>query len=425
MIKIKTRKSTFIFLTINIGLDLLIIIISSIILNSDLIKKGLLYYKIIKNIIEILYIIYRFFRIVNINACIIQIKSFFLFLDFANIGVVLYYAYKDENKDLSNKQVRIYMALLLIFISKLYIHFFSFVRMCKFVGHFELRERDVELTCEKDREAFPGSEKKKELNKLKEENALLIKINKSLKGKSTNLIKDFFKKKKTEIICQYIKSNFNIDITQKLLQRLFLEIKNSGLFLDKQKYEEIIAYYIKERLLGIIKDPITGGMIYAPVITPDGQTFGREEISEVIRKEGKNPVTNNDLTEKQLITNSLVLEIIQILTFNDNFNLEHVNKIKNLLISEKTKKFYVKPYVISTGKNRGRTDEQHGNGVEEQYPNQIIFDLIYRNLEIFDDNFQVFDLDLGKNYNTTRNVTINNNYDTNMVNSEDIHMIKK
>ena len=161
MIKIKTRKSTFIFLTINIGLDLLIIIISSIILNSDLIKKGLLYYKIIKNIIEILYIIYRFFRIVNINACIIQIKSFFLFLDFANIGVVLYYAYKDENKDLSNKQVRIYMALLLIFISKLYIHFFSFVRMCKFVGHFELRERDVELTCEKDREAFPGSEKKR------------------------------------------------------------------------------------------------------------------------------------------------------------------------------------------------------------------------------------------------------------------------
>ena len=168
---------------------------------------------------------------------------------------------------------------------------------------------------------------------------MLIKINKSLKGKSTNLIKDFFKKKKTEIICQYIKSNFNIDITQKLLQRLFLEIKNSGLFLDKQKYEEIIAYYIKERLLGIIKDPITGGMIYDPVITPDGQTFGREVISEVIKKEGKNPVTNNDLTEKQLITNWLILEIIQILTFNDNFNLEHVNKIKNLLISERQRNF--------------------------------------------------------------------------------------
>ena len=176
--------------------------------------------------------------------------------------------------------------------------------------------------------------------------------------------------------------------------------------------------------MNILKCPLTGKILNNPVITPDGRTFEKDAILEKIKKDGKNPLTENELKEKQLIQNILVLKILQILNDNE-FNLQDLNEIKKLLTSQKTNKFYEKPFVISSGKDKGNTGENALFLAVDKYLNIIIIELIEENLDILDDSFKVFDIDLGNNYNSTRNVNTNNNYDTNMVNSEDIHMIKK
>ena len=426
MFDIKTRLSTFIYMTINIGINLLIIIMSLIFLGSDLTNKGLLIVYIIINIAEIIYIIYRFFKILVINCAFLIIKYVFFAFNFANIAVIMYYAYRDQgtNKKLSNKQLRVYSLFICLFIFKFYIQLFSRCRYQTYLNELQ-NKCEVEIEYEKGGEAFGPSDKKNELNDLKKENAKLRKENQNLKGYTTNLVIDFLKEKKAEIICQSIKSDYNINITpEQIFQRMFLEMRNSGLFIDKQKYEEIISYYIKERLLNILKCPLTGKILNNPVITPDGRTFEKDAILEKIKKDGKNPLTENELKEKQLIQNILVLKILQILNDNE-FNLQDLNEIKKLLTSQKTNKFYEKPFVISSGKDKGNTGENALFLAVDKYLNIIIIELIEENLDILDDSFKVFDIDLGNNYNSTRNVNTNNNYDTNMVNSEDIHMIKK
>ena len=429
MLVIKTRKSTFIFLATNIVLDFLIILITLIILASDLMDKSLLVTYLIINIAEILYIIYRFFNIVEISCCFLFIKYLVFLFNWADIAVVLSYIYVDQenHKDLSNKQARVYSFYLFLFISKAFTQLFSRCRFGRFGSMNENNKSGIIINEEKGREAFGPSEKINELNKLKKENLLLRKENQNLKGNTVNLIDDFFKQKKTEIICQYIKSNFNKDINPKELQhRLFLEIRNSGLFIDKQKYEEIFAYYIKVSFMNYLKCPITGKILNDPVITPDGQTFERKAILEKIEQVEENPITKNVLNKNDLIQNILVLKISEILIFNGNkFNLQHFDEIKKLLTSEKTKKLYEHPYVISDGNDKGKTEEKTSFLATDKYQNLIIMNLIYSNLVIFDNRFKEFDIELGQDYNSRRSVNTNNNYNTNMINSEDIHMIKK
>ena len=405
MLVIKTRKSTFIFLATNIVLDFLIILITLIILASDLMDKSLLVTYLIINIAEILYIIYRFFNIVEISCCFLFIKYLVFLFNWADIAVVLSYIYVDQenHKDLSNKQARVYSFYLFLFISKAFTQLFS---RCRFGSFGSMNENNKSGIIE---------------------NLLLRKENQNLKGNTVNLIDDFFKQKKTEIICQYIKSNFNKDINPKELQhRLFLEIRNSGLFIDKQKYEEIFAYYIKVSFMNYLKCPITGKILNDPVITPDGQTFERKAILEKIEQVEENPITKNVLNKNDLIQNILVLKISEILIFNGNkFNLQHFDEIKKLLTSEKTKKLYEHPYVISDGNDKGKTEEKTSFLATDKYQNLIIMNLIYSNLVIFDNRFKEFDIELGQDYNSRRSVNTNNNYNTDMINSEDIHMIKK
>ena len=243
MFDIKTRLSTFIYMTINIGINLLIIIISLIFLGSELINKGLLIVYMIINIAEIIYIIYRFFKILVINCAFLIIKYVFFAFNFANIAVIMYYAYRDQgtNKRLSNKQLRVYSLFICLFIFKFYIQLFSRCRYQTYLNELQ-NKCEVEIEYEKGGEAFGPSDKKNELNDLKKENAKLRKENQNLKGYTTNLVIDFLKEKKAEIICQSIKSDYNTNITpEQIFQRMFLEMRNSGLFIDKQKYEEIIS----------------------------------------------------------------------------------------------------------------------------------------------------------------------------------------
>ena len=151
-----------------------------------------------------------------------------------------------------------------------------------------------------------------------------------------------------------------------------------------------------------------------------------KEKLEKIEQAEENPITKNVLNKNDLIQNILVLKISEILIFNGNkFNLQHFDEIKKLLTSEKTKKLYEHPYVISDGNDKGKTEEKTSFLATDKYQNLIIMNLIYSNLVIFDNRFKEFDIELGQDYNSRRSVNTNNNYNTNMINSEDIHMIKK
>ena len=229
--------------------------------------------------------------------------------------------------------------------------------------------------------------------------------------------------KKIEIIIKYINSKYNANFSKDLLYtKLLFEIKNKcGLIIDKNKYEEIIINYIKQNVFKFLKCPLTKKFFDNPYITPDGQTF--EE--NIIKKKGKNPITNKKLKTEELIKNKLVLDIIEIINnYEYDFNIQHFKEIKEKLISKTTKKLYQNPYVISNGDNKGDTVEE--NEIFPQptkYPNLVIKNIIENNLELFDDAFLQFDMKLDEDYISKNDVI---KYKTrNNIDSESIHDAKR
>ena len=239
---------------------------------------------------------------------------------------------------------------------------------------------------------------KEELNELKRENSILREENKRLKDDKFKMDNNMIRKKKIEIICQYIKEKYNINISNEtLLKKFFLEINNKcdGFIINKNKYEEIVLDYIKQKIFSYLYCPITRQMFSNPYITPDGQTFDKLAILRQIKKNGVNPITNNILNQDDLIENKLVLDICEIIKLNsDYFNIQHFGEIKKLLKSKITKDFYKFPYVISQGNDKGCTKEQYSFLNKEKYPNLVIMNMIKQNSDIFDDNFLKFDLEI-------------------------------
>jgi hypothetical protein len=145
-------------------------------------------------------------------------------------------------------------------------------------------------------------------------------------------------------------------------------------------------------------------MFSNPYITPDGQTFDRLAIINQIKKNGLNPITKNILSQDDLIENKLVLDISEIMKLNyDYFTIQHFQEIKKLLKSKITNKLYEYPCVVYEGSDKGNTKEKYNFEKFEKYPNLVIKNMIKQNLEIFDDNFLKFDIQLDANFESKAN----------------------
>ena len=89
--------------------------------------------------------------------------------------------------------------------------------------------------------------KNQELNELRKEYLTLREENLRLKDDKTNIDKNIFRKKKIEIICQYIQEKYNINISNDtLLKKFFLVIKNKlgDIFYTSQFYYVLIIYIL-------------------------------------------------------------------------------------------------------------------------------------------------------------------------------------
>ena len=398
------RKSTRILLIITLFLNISTIVFTFIVLKKDLLYKRLLYADIIVDAIMSIYILYLFCYIKSILFIAIGIKFLVFAFNIANIAVIIYVvcSAKDKGKILTGKKIRLYLLYELIFLLKLYIHIHSYIRNREYVKNPTgdgccFISMSIEDEDENSGEISINS-RNQELNELKKENLSLREENQRLKDDKTNIDKNISKKKKIEIICQYVREKYNINISNEtLLKKFFLEIKNkcNGFVINKEKYEEIILNYIKQRIFSYLFCPITGQMFSNPYITPDGQTFDRLAILNQIKKNGVNPITKKNLNQEDLIENKLVLDICEIIKLNsDYFNLQHFIEIKKLLKSEITKEFYNFPYVISQGSDKGYTEEKYRFLKEEKYPNLVIMNMIKQNTGIFEDNFLKFDFEI-------------------------------
>ena len=391
-----------ILLIITLFLYIVTIVLSFAVLKKDLLKKSLLYEIIIVDIIVCIYIIYRFYNIKRVLNIVVTIKIFVFLCNIANFSLIIatVYTAKDKGKILTGKKICLYLLYELIFILKFYLHVYSIHRTDNDVCDINNHNCWKEMNCENEQEISRQNlnSAKEELNELKRENSNLREENKRLKDDKFKMDNNMIRKKKIEIICQYIKEKYNINISNEtLLKKFFLEINNKcdGFIINKNKYEEIVLDYIKQKIFSYLYCPITRQMFSNPYITPDGQTFDKLAILRQIKKNGVNPITNNILNQDDLIENKLVLDICEIINLNsDYFNIQHFQEIKKLLKSKITKEFYKFPYVISQGNDKGCTKEQYSFLNKEKYPNLVIMNMIKQNSDIFDDNFLKFDLEI-------------------------------
>ena len=213
---------------------------------------------------------------------------------------------------------------------------------------------------------------------------------------------------KIEMICDYIKTNHDINITKNSLnKKFFLQIKDEcGLIIDQNKYEEIALEFAKERISECLKCPLTKKIFTNPYITPEGQTFEKNEIMKTFLESKKNPITNKKINSQELIENKLVLDICKILNENyDHFDKNNFDDIKNLLISKETNKYYENPVVDKNGE----TKESKTKDFKEKYRNKVIKDFIEKNREILDDNFIFLDFEINSDkYDNDVIININN-----------------
>ena len=422
------RKSTCIFLFITFLLYIATLILSIITLFEDLIiDKRLLIAYILVDSLSLIYMIYRFCYMKTIHCCTEFIKFLFVVFNLVNIVVILYYIVT-EKELLTKAQVQIFIICEILFCSKLYFHIISFIRYTG--SNYTGCKRDILSELEKANEeniVINNNDKEmkeiiSENTKLKEERERLNNTKNGLTKKEPYKYNDIkkdnkanYRYKKIEMICAYIKLNNGVTITKDSLNKKFFnQIKDKcGLIIDKNKYEEIALNYAKERLSESLKCPLTNKIFSNPYITPEGQTFDKSAIMKKISQNGKNPITNNKLNSQELIENTLVLDICEILNQNyDYFNINNFYDIKNLLISKETRKYYKNPIVITNSYRNGGTREGNINDFNAKYQNLVIKNLIEQNREILEDNFLKFDFDTSEENNNINNMisTTRNNF---------------
>ena len=395
-------KITKIFISLLLFLYILGLILIIVTLFGKYVDKRYSIANIVIDLIMILYIVYRFFVNKKIFFLAIALKWCGFLFNIANFGVIIYYA--KINWPLSENRIRIYLFYELIILFKFYVHVISMQRFgkieCGDIGWIRMPNKEIEDNN------FNQQEQNKELNEVKNKNDLLREENQRLINEKSKISKNIFIRKKIDIICHYIKSNYNMNLsTDILFKKLLYEIKEKcGLVIDKKIYEEIAINYIKQRLSNYLLCPITCQIFSNPYITPDGQTFDKIAIMKKIQITGLNPITNKELKPEELIENKLVLDISEIMKLNyDYFTIQHFQEIKKLLKSKITNKLYEYPCVVYEGSDKGNTKEKYNFEKFEKYPNLVIKNMIKQNLEIFDDNFLKFDIQLDANFESKVN----------------------
>jgi len=192
--------------------------------------------------------------------------------------------------------------------------------------------------------------------------------------------------KKIEAIIWYVNKKYNKSFDSDILyQNLLIEVKDKcGIKINKEKFEEIFLLYVKEKFSQCLICPLKNDFFENPVITPEGQTFDKDYLLKEIQKIGKNPLTNTNLNENQLIENKLVKDLCGIFKSNYNdFNMNTFLKMRKLLINKSTNTFYTHPIVL----RNCYTEEGLGINSNEEYLNKVILNLIEKNKEILGDEF--------------------------------------
>ena len=423
------RRETFIFLILLLLLCIATITLSLVSLTYNIIKKGLLISYIAFDSISAIYIIYRFFHMKTIFYITYIIKHIVFIFNIANIGVIIYSVFY-TNEILPKNKVMIFILYEIIMFMKMYIHITSMIRddntslssdnSCILNINYEQRgnyNNDYEIN--KNRRYM--DELKEENIKLRKERELLTNKRDYMISKIKEINKAKYKNIKIDIVCNYLKSKYETNVTKDLLyNKLFSKIKGEcGLCFDKNKYEEIIIDYIKERISLYFKCPLTHQIFSNPYISPEGQTFDKNAIFKLVQQNGRNPVTKNKLEINELYENKLVLDIAEILNLNyDYFSIKAFEEIKKLLISKETGKYFENPIVNINTNSQGTTKEGSKIEINAKYQNLIIKNLIEQNREILDDNFLKFDFDISDNNNIIIHSNNNRNNNNNNINNE-------
>ena len=251
-------------------------------INDDLISKPLSLSYIIIDAIASFYIIYRLFNTKKIHCLTICTKFLIAIWNIAFFFVIAFtltkYTKVENIKILSQNQLRPFLFYELIVVLKLYLHIISLIRIdqSKCIENSKNRNKDdywQEIKIEdSNEEEFYNEERLKEKEK---ENRNLKMENNILKKEKIKADNNSIRNKKIEILIDFIKSKYNINISKDLLyKKLLLEIKDKcELIINKKKYEEIIINYIKENVFKFLKCPLSKNYFNNPYITPEGQTF--------------------------------------------------------------------------------------------------------------------------------------------------------
>ena len=163
------------------------------------------------------------------------------------------------------------------------------------------------------------------------------------------------------------------DVVSKELEKLR---DGYGINIDSNKFNEKCLYYVTKKLTENLKDSKTNDIFSKPVITQDGKTFEGKNLSK----------------SKNHIENKLVSELCKILKENEgDLTFDNFQKIKKLLISKETGKYYKNPVVIISGENKGETIEDIDNE-NNGYKNIIIKNIIGDIRELLDDDFFKFEI---------------------------------
>ena len=182
-------------------------------------------------------------------------------------------------------------------------------------------------------------------------------------------------KYKTQLFTESMLENFIKDINKKFKENI--EINNM---------KKIAIMYIKEKLIENLTCPISQDIFVNPYIAPEGQTFDKIKIYQVIETKGLNPLTNSKIKINQLILNRKVLDLVEFYKDNkDNFN-ENACLILKEILKNNENKYYENPIVLSSGENMGNTVEGYSDN--NNYKNLIVKSLIEQLGEILDEYFQ-------------------------------------
>ena len=222
-------------------------------------------------------------------------------------------------------------------------------------------------------------------------------MHENLKIRQLNVIQ-FYTNKKI-MSRDYNKDNYIQNIFLKELK----EIKNKyGLNVDSNKFKEISLYYIKSKLIENLTDLKTKNIFSNPIITPDGKTYEKDNLN----------------MSKNYLENKLVLEICKILKESgEELTFENFNKIKKLLISKETNKYYKNPMVILSGVNKGETVEDIENE-NLGYKNKVIMNIIEDIRELLEDDFFKFEVVKSEEIISDNNDSIGNNSNLNIIGFE-------